>query len=64
VHCFIVNISAHALRDVEAVTLCFRPLSKMLLFIADVVLGASHDTGILDTLDCRSNQSTRQVWIR
>jgi hypothetical protein len=54
-HCLIVNIGAHALRDVEAVTLRFRPLSEMLLFIADIVFGASHYTGILNALDCGSN---------
>lgn len=63
-HCLIVNISAHALCDVEAVILRFRRLSEMLLFIADIVFGASHYTGILNALDCGSNQSTRQVWIR
>lgn len=54
-HRFVVDVGAATLRDVEAITLRFRPLSEMLLFIANVVLGASHHAGILDTLDCRGN---------
>jgi hypothetical protein len=64
VHCFIVDVGAHALCDVESVILRFGSLSEMLLFIADVVLGASHHASVLDALDCRSNQSAGQVWIR
>ena len=63
-HCLIVNIRAHTLRDVEPIVLHFRRLSEMFLFIADIVLGASHYPGILNTLDRGSNQSTRQVWVR
>ena len=63
-HRFVVDVGAATLRDVEAITLRFRPLSKMFLFIANVVLGAGHHAGILNTLNCRCNQSAGQIGIR
>lgn len=63
-HSFVVDVGADTLCDIEPVTLRFGCLSEMLLFIADVVLSASHNTGILDTLDRRGNQSAGQIRIR
>lgn len=63
-HRFIVNVRADALRNVESIILRFRALAEMLLFIADIVLGARHHTSILNTLDGGSNQGTCQIWIR
>jgi hypothetical protein len=54
-HCFVVNVGADTLRDVEPIIVRFRPLSEMLLLIANVVLGASHHTSILDALNCGGN---------
>ena len=54
-HRLVVNVGADALRDVETISLRFGRLSEVLLFIANEVLGASHNTGVLDTLNRRSN---------
>ena len=63
-HCFVVNVGADTLCDVEPITVRFRSLSEMLLLIANVVLGASHHTSILDALNCGGNQGAGKVWIR
>ena len=63
-HCFVVNVGADTLRDVEPITVRFRSLPEMLLLITNVVLGASHHTSILDALNCGGNQSAGKVWIR
>lgn len=39
-------------------------LSEVLLLVEDVVLSASNDTSILDTLDGLGVQNTRKDWVR
>ena len=62
-HGLVVNVGAFTLCNVETIHLRFGRVPEMLLLVADVVLGASHDAGCLDALDGRRNQSARQVWI-
>lgn len=62
-HCFVINVGADTLRDVEPIIVSFRSLSEMLLLIANVVLGASHHTSILDALNGGGNQSAGEVWV-
>lgn len=63
-HGLVIDVGAECSRDVVATVCGLAHLPEMLLFIANEVLCACHDTLTLNALDSRSNQGTGQVRVR
>ena len=59
-HCNIVDVRAKTVGNVEAVVAGLRSLTEMLLLVANVMLGARHDTLALDTSDGLGHHHTSQ----
>jgi len=64
VHGLIVHIGRVGFRNVESIPSCIGDKTEVLLLVANVVLGTSHDTSILDTLDalCKHDTGEDGVW--
>jgi hypothetical protein len=63
VHGLVVDVGAHTLGNVEAISLSLRCLTEMLLFVANVMLCACNDSSILNASNSRADQCSRQIWI-
>jgi hypothetical protein len=63
VHRHIVEVAAERLANIEPKVRGFAGLAEMLLFVGDVVLGASNDTCALDTLNGFGNSNAGKDWI-
>src|SRR6202012_4729513 len=60
VHGLVIQVGADTLIDVIAIALRLARLAEMLLLVENVMLGASNDTSILNTLDGFREQLTGQ----
>lgn len=63
-HGLVINICADTLGNIETIALSLTCLPKMLLFIADVVLCACNDSGILNAPDSGIDQGASQIRVR
>lgn len=60
----IVDIRAHTLSNIKSIASSLSSLSEMLLLVTNVMLGASNNTSILDTLDRLRHKRTSQSRVR
>ena len=62
-HCDIINVGADGIRNVCCRALGIGRLTEVLLLVQNVMLGASNNSGILDSLHSLCNGNTGQYWI-
>ena len=63
-HRFVVYVGAQTIRNREIEACCLWRLAKVLLLVANIVLRASNDTSILNTLNGLAHHDSREYRVR